>query len=253
MVTALLNGRGLMPRTGSAKGNQVMEKSATSGSAGLPRGVLIEADFVVLSGMEVFIAAFTAQLGKEGIKANRDLLLRCLVGKTPARGMAALLEKVGKPGDAVALAADCTAAYLAALQETKGKVCDGVQTFTKDVAARGIKVGLITQLPEETAKTVFADWLGDNVIVISETPYHFCQHGWEGWRRAARKLQIIERLCLAISSPASARGALSAAMRIVALHDPVQDHFDCGGADLLVESFTPAVRTSALGLLKIEE
>ena len=223
-----------------------------SGAAVYQRGVLVEADLVVLPGMELYLEACAARLAKEGIKVKQDLFLRCLFGKLPGRGMTALLEKSGKTGDAAALAAECTAAYLAALQASSGKARDGVLAFVKDVAARGVKVGLITQLPEEAAKQVFSEVLGDNVGIITETPHNVCMHGWEGWRRASRKLQIGERLCLAISSPASARGALAASMRLAVVQDPMQEHFDCGGADLLVESFTPAIRTAALGLLKIE-
>ncbi|MEI6211659.1 MAG: hypothetical protein WCR06_08540 [bacterium] len=230
-----------------------MDKSGAVSSTGHQRGVLIEADLVVLSGMERFFDVCVARLAKEGIKLSRDMFLRFLFGKSLARGMASLLEKTGKTGDAPALVADCSVAYLESLQKADSKARDGVLTFAKDVAARGVKVGLITQLPEELAKQVFADVLDDNVVTITETPHNACLHGWEGWRRAARKLQVGERLCVAISSPASARGALAASMRLAVVLDPMQEHFDCGGADLIVESFTPAVRTAALGLLKIEE
>lgn len=223
-----------------------------TGSSGHQRGVLIEADLVVLPGMELCLEAYTTRLAKEGIKLQKDLFLRCLFGKPLVRGMNAMLDKAGKTGEAATLAPECMAAYLAALQAAESKARDGVLAFAKDVAARGVKVGLITQLPEEIAKQVFAGVLGENVVTITETPHNVCLHGWEGWRRAARKLQIGERLCVAISSPASARGALAAAMRLAVVQDPLQDHFDCGGADMLVESFTPAVRTAALGLLKME-
>lgn len=230
-----------------------MDKSGVASSTGHQRGVLVEADLVVLSGMELFFGACVKRLSKEGVKLSRDLFLRFLFGKPLARGMGALLEKTGKTGDAPALAADCTAAYLEALQKADSQARDGVLTFVKDVAARGVKVGLITQLAEEPAKQVFAEVLSNDVVAITESPHNACMHGWEGWRRAARKLQVGDRLCVAISSPASAHGALAASMRLAVVLDPMQDHFDCGGADLIVESFTPAIRTAALGLLKIEE
>ncbi len=229
-----------------------MNKSSAAGSTGHQRGVLIEADFVVLPGMELLLEAYTARLAKEGIKLKQDLFLRCLFGKPPTRGMTALLEKSGKTGESAALASECLAAYLAALQESAGKARDGVMAFAKDVASRGVKVGLITQLPEEAAKQVYANLLGDNVVTITEMTHNVGMYGWDGWRRTARKLQVGERLCLAISSPASARGALAAAMRLAVISDPNLEHFDCGGADLLVENFTPAIRTEALGLLKIK-
>lgn len=230
-----------------------MDKKSAASSTSLQRGVLVEADIVILPGMELFFEACSARLAQEGIKLDHGLLIRFLFGKPLTRGMQALLAKESKHADAAALAADCTAGYLAALLKANGKVRDGVLAFVKDVAARGVKVGLVTQLPEDDAKQVFADVLGDNVTIISETPAAACMHGWEGWRRASRKLQVGERLCLAISSPASARGALAASMRLAVVQDPMQDHVDCGGADVLTESFTPAVRTAALGLLKIAE
>ena len=229
-----------------------MDKSS-AGSSAHQRGVLIEADLVVLSSMTVLLDAYTTRLAKEGIKLKQDLLMRYLFGKTPNRGMNTLLDKSGKTGEAALLAAECAAAYLEALQAVDTKGRDGVLTFVKDVAARGVKVGLITQLPDEAAKKVYAEILGENIITISETPHNVGMHGWEGWRRASRKLGVGERLCLAISSPASARGALAASMRLAVILEPMQDHFDCGGADLLVESFTPAIRTAALSLLKIVE
>lgn len=229
-----------------------MEKTGTGSANSLQRGVLVEADLVVLPGMELFLDAAKSRLSREGVKLNQELFLRYLFGRPLTRGMTALLDKCGKSGDAAALAAECQAAYVAALQTAAGKVRDGVLAFAKDVAGRGVKVGLITQLPEEAAKQVFADVMGPNVSIVSENPSCTCMHGWEGWRRASRKLQVGERLCVAISSPASARGALAASMRVAVVADPMQEHVDCGGTDLLVESFTPAVRTSALGLLKIE-
>jgi beta-phosphoglucomutase-like phosphatase (HAD superfamily) len=232
-----------------------MDKKSVVGTSSHQRGVLVEADLVVLAGTELFFQACTARLDQEGIKLDRSLFMRFLFGKSLTRGMTALLEKMGKSTDgAAALASECMEAYLTALQAAGGKARDSVLAFVKDVAERGVKVGLMTQLPEAVAKDLFAEVLGNpQVQVIPEPAHHACVHGWEGWRRAARKLQVGERLCVAIASPASSRGALAAAMRLVIVQDPLQDHFDCGGADLVVESLTPAVRTAALRLLKIEE
>jgi beta-phosphoglucomutase-like phosphatase (HAD superfamily) len=230
-----------------------MDKKSVS--SGHQRGVLVEADLVMLAGTELFFQSCLARLEKEGVKLDRSLFLRFLFGKSLVRGMTALLEKLGKSADAAAaLSADCMEAYLAALPNASGKARDSVLAFIKDVSERGVKVGLMTQLPEADAKELFADLLGSpNVTVLAEPAHHACVHGWEGWRRAARKLQVGERLCVALASPASSRGALAAAMRLVVVQDPVQDHFDCGGADMVVETLTPAIRTAALRLLKIEE
>ena len=216
----------------------------------LQRGLLVEADMTVLPGMNLFLEASRARLAQEGIQVDRDLFLRFLFGKQPVRGMSALLERSGKKGDAAALASECTAAYLAALEGAGKQANEPVLTFVREVAGQGFKVGLITQLPDSTARQVFAGVLGESVGVISESPVNIGVQGWEGWRRASRKLQVRERLCVALSSPASARWALAASMRVVVLMNPMQEHLDTGGADVLCETLNASVRASAMALFK---
>jgi beta-phosphoglucomutase-like phosphatase (HAD superfamily) len=230
-----------------------MDKTSGASSAH-QRALLVEMDLVGLSGTELLLQACTARLEKEGIKLDRSLFQRYLLGKTPARGMSALLEKIGKSSEgSSALAAECVEAYVASLQAA-ARIRDNLVAFLKDVVGHGVKVGLLTQMSESAAKERFADLLANPLVqVIVEPANHSCVHGWEGWRRAARKVQVGERLCVALATPASARGALSASMRMVVVLDPLQEHLDCSGADVVTESITPAVRNAALRLLKIEE
>ena len=206
---------------------------------------------VMLPGMNLFFDACRARLAREGVKLDHDLFVRYLFGHSLTRGLAALIEKAGKSAEAAALAADCNAAYAAALQGGGGKTHEGLRTFIQDVAGRGVKVGLITQLADDVAKQVFAGVLGERVVVVTESPATVCVHGWEGWRRACRKLQLRERLCVAVASPASSRGALTAAMRVVAVTNPMQDFVDCSGVDVMADTFSAPVRASVLALLKL--
>ena len=219
----------------------------------LQRGLLVEADLTVLPGMEVCFEVCRERLAREKIKLDQGQFVRFLLGRPLSKGMAALLEQTGRSAEPAVLAGDCAAAYAEALQKAASRPRDGILAFVKDVAGRGgVKVGLLTQLPEEAARTVFADALGDQVVPVCEATANFCVYGWEGWRRAARKLQVRERLCVAICSPASAHGALAASMRVVAMQESTQEHIDCSGVDVFTESFTASVRTAALGLLRIE-
>jgi hypothetical protein len=215
----------------------------------------VELDLVGFAGTELLLQACTARLEKAGIKLDQSLFLRYLLGKSPMRGMSALLEKVGKGTESAAsLAAECMEAYVASLQQAPVKMRDNLAAFLKEVVGHGVKVGLLTQMPEAAAKERFADLLANPLVqVIAEPANHACVHGWEGWRRAARKIQVGERLCVAVATPASARGALSASMRMVVVVEPLQEHLDCSGADVVTETITPAVRAAALRLLKIEE
>lgn len=218
----------------------------------LQRGLLIEADPILLGSLPVFLDACRARLAKEQVKLDQGLFVRFLFGRPLTRGLNALLEKQGKSAEAAALAADCNAAYLAALQGAKCQPPEGLALFIKEMAGRGVRVGLITQLGEDAARQSFADLLEERVVTVSEPTSGVCMHGWEGWRRACRKMQLRERLCVAISSPASSRGALAAAMRVVVVANPLQEHVDCSGADIMTDSFSPAIRTAAQALLKLK-
>ncbi len=227
----------------------------TRNAAGqLQRGLLIEVDLTVLSGTELCFEACRARLARESIKLDNDLFRRFLFGRNMVKGLTAMAAKLDRPlADAATVAAECTAAYLEALRVAAEKVAanQAILALARDAAAHSVKVGLLTQLPEDVARQVFAGVLGDRIVVVAETPTTVCLHGWEGWRRASRKLQIRERLCVAVASPGSSRGALAAAMRLVVILDPIQAHVDCTGADQVVESMTAAVHAAAMSLLKV--
>jgi beta-phosphoglucomutase-like phosphatase (HAD superfamily) len=216
----------------------------------LQRGLLVEADMTVLPGMDLFLGSFGSVLKKEGIRLDRDLFLRYLFGRHPVRGMTALIDKCGKSAEASALAADCMAAYIAALEGAGAQTNEPTLTFIREVAGQGRKVGLVTQLPDAAARQVFGGVLGESVAVITETPGTLGVLGWEGWRRASRKLQVGERLCVALCAPASARWALAASMRVAVVMNPMQEHLDAGGADLLCETLNASTRASAMELFK---
>jgi len=205
---------------------------------------------IILGGMDLFFEASKSRLATEKVKIDQHLFLRHIFGRPLVRGLSALFEKDGKH-DVAAIAADCTAAYLAALQGVAIKSSDGLQTLMQEAAERSVKVVLVTQLPDEAAKQVFSGLLGEHTTTITENPSTTCVYGWENWRRACRKAQLRERLCVAVASPASSRGALAAAMRVVTLANPLQEFIDCSGVDMMTDGFPPAVRASVMGLLKL--
>jgi beta-phosphoglucomutase-like phosphatase (HAD superfamily) len=230
-----------------------METRTGTAAAQLQRGLLIEADLAVLPGTDLMMAACKAPLSHAGVKLDRDLFVRCIFGRPLTKGVEALLDRQGKStSSAGEVAGEIAAKYAEALQGAAGKARDAILAMSKNVAGRGVKVGLITQLPEEAARECFADGIAEGVHILPDTAAIACVHGWESWRRASHKLQIRERLCVAIAVPGSVRGALAASMRVVAIADPAQEHADCGGADLLTETFDAAARATTLALLRMD-
>ena len=83
-----------------------MEKQ-TATATPLQRGLLIEADRVILPGTDLYYEVCRERLAREKIKLPREIFVRYLPGHSAARGMAALLEKLGCTADVPALTQEC--------------------------------------------------------------------------------------------------------------------------------------------------
>jgi hypothetical protein len=191
-------------------------------------------------------------LAKSGITLDELLFLRLFVGKTMAQGAAAAAQRDGKTIDVSAVAAELTEACRAATLRAMSGAKDICESFVKGMVAKGLRVGFVTGVAESDAQPVLADLCGENAILVSE-PQVLCGcYGWESWRRAVRKLQIRERLTVAmVGSGLSGKGALSAGMHVVVRADPLAEFQDYSGIDLMVTKLDDGVRSEVLRLLRM--
>jgi phosphoglycolate phosphatase-like HAD superfamily hydrolase len=224
-------------------------------SHGTNKGLAIEWDFVALGGLPRAFDAARARLARASLDLTPVLFSRYLLGRPLEEGLARLVAAVGAKSKAVDAAPDIHAAFASSLEEAMPKPRAEVVRFVKDMAARGLKIGLMTQIPEETAKPFVAALdVGDAAVLLPEPATCVGGSGWDAWRRAPRKLQLADRMGVAIAVSAdSARGALAAGLGVIALPDALTQHQDYTGADLVTERFTDEVSRVILELLRLEE
>lgn len=230
-----------------------MSEKRTSGAAmRLQRNVLIELDYAVLHALKPQAEACRAVLTKSGLTLDDPLFMRFFFGKTLAQGVDSMAGKEGKTVDVPAVAAEigeaCRIATMGAMPDAKS-VC---ASFVKDVLARELRVFFVTGMPESDVQQALGDLCGGQATVVSE-PYSVCGcYAWDNWRRVVRKLQIRERLSVAVvGSGLSGKGALSTGMHVIARPDPLAESQDYSGTDMLTQKLDAAVRNEVLRVLRL--
>jgi hypothetical protein len=218
----------------------------------LQRTVLIELDFAVAHALKPQAAACRDVLAKSGIELDESLFLRHFVGKTMTQGVSAMAQRSGKTVDVAAVVAELTEACRGATVRCLTGVKEVCGAFIKELAAKGLHVAIVTGVPESDAQQALGDLCSDGVVLLSE-PQVLCGcYGWESWRRAVRKLQIRERLTVAlVGGGLSSKGALSSGMHVIVRADPLAEFQDYSGVDLMVQKLDSSVRAEVLRLLRI--
>jgi len=225
---------------------------SNSTAAQLQRGVIIEFDFSVLSGHAFLSDICRARLEKEGIKAEGKLMSRHMGGKSFSSGLNALCNKLQKTVDVPAVIAECNGAFAEALKGALSSVPKGFVEFVKALLAKDIKVVLVSRADSEAVRAVFADVQSGKLVILHDTATSFGFCSWDGWRRAARKNDLYERLCVAVAgSGFSAKGALVSGMGVVVKENPLTEYQDISGSDLHISEFTAALADDVCRILRV--
>ncbi len=218
----------------------------------LQRGVIVEFDFSVLSGHAFLSDICRARLEQEGIKADRKLMCRHMGGKTFSSGLNALCNKLQKTVDVPAVIAECNGAFTEALEGALSSVPKGFVEFVKALLAKNIKVVLVSRADSEAVRAVFSDVQSEKLVVLHDTATGFGFCSWDGWRRAARKNDLYERLCVAVvGSGFSSKGALISGMGVVVKENPLTAYQDTSGSDLRISEFTAALAGEVCRILRV--
>jgi len=223
-----------------------------STAAQLQRGVIVEFDFTVLSGHAILSDLCRARLEKEGIKADAKLMTRHMGGKSFSSGLNALCNKLQKTIDVPAVIAECNGAFAEALKGALSNVPKGFVAFVNALLAKDIKVVLVSRADGEAVRAVFADVPSEKLVVLHDTATSFGFCSWDGWRRAARKNDLYERLCVAVAgSGFSVKGALVSGMGVLVKENPWSEYQDVSGSDLRISEFTAGLADDVSRILRI--
>ncbi len=225
---------------------------STSIAAQLQRGVIVEFDFTVLSGHTFLLNICRTRLEKEGVKLDAMLMARSMVGRSFSSGLNALCNKQQKTIDVPAVIAECYEQYAAALKGALPGVPAGFVDFVKALLGKGLKVVIVSRADSEAVRAVFSNVQSEKLVVMHDASNGFGFCSWDGWRRAARKNDLHERLCVAVAgSGYSVKGALTTGMGVMVKVNPATEYQDISGCDVHIGEFAAGLADEVVRILRV--
>ena len=223
-----------------------------STAAQLQRGVIVEFDFAVLPGHAFLKDICSMRLEKEGVKLDAKLMARYMGGKSFSSGLNALCNKLQKTLDVPAVIAECNGQFAEALKGALPKVPAGFIAFVKALLAKEIKVVIVSRADSESVRAVFSDVQSDKLVIMHDVANSFGFCSWDGWRRAARKNDLHERLCVAVAGCGfSVKGALTSGMGVLVKDNAVTEYQDISGCDLKISEFAVGLVDDVTRILRV--
>jgi len=217
----------------------------------VPRGMIVEFDYAVLPGHQILLDVCKTQFAEIGLNVDATLMARYMYGKPFASALTALAAQQDKTVDASAIIALCNPAFSAALTDALTAVPAAFVTFVDAVAAKEVKVVIISRANAEAVRALFPGGK-ENLVVQTDTSSGFGFLGWDVWRRAARKYDLRERLCVAITgSGFSAKGVLTSSMSVMHKENPLVVYQDFSGSDAAIETFDADLANDVLHILRV--
>lgn len=225
---------------------------SNSSAAQLQRGVIVEFDFAVLPGHALLLDICRERLAKEGVAVEETLMARLMGGRSFSSGLNALCARQQKTMDVPSVISDCYGAFDEALKGKLGGIPAGFVEFVKALLAKNIKVVLVSRTDSEAVKAAFAGIDSDKLVVLHDACNGFGFCSWDGWRRAARKNDLYERLCVAVAgSGHSVKGALVSGMGVMVKSNPLVAHQDVSGCDVSIDAFSAALKDDVTRILRV--
>jgi len=198
----------------------------------IQRTVFVEFDFVVLQGMKDFVGVANSVLSPLKVPVDEVGFARFFAGRSKVAGVAAALGHAGVKSEAAPLANEIAKGYRDALAARAAEGRKVLAKLVEPLLKKGIVVVLVTQADDALVKEALGDVLDDRIIVMNEPPQFVDGYGWENWRRLCRRVDVHERLSVAVvGSGTSTKGAVAAGLYVAAIADPLATNQDFGGFD----------------------
>ena len=216
------------------------------------RGMIVELDYAVLPGHQLLLDVCKEHFAASGLEIDATLMARYMFGKSFTRALNSLATQQQKTvEDPAALIAACNAALSTALTNALPKIPADFLTFVKAVLAKNVKVIIVTRADADAVRELFPD-AGEKMVIQTDTSSGFGFLGWDVWRRAARKNELRERLCVAVTgSGFSVKGVLTSSMGALFKNNPLVAYQDFSGGDVEIKTFDNSVVDSVARILRI--
>lgn len=201
-------------------------------------GLLFELDHTAATGRQFLYEACRQVLQEKDLALDPALFTRYRLFEGGAQGLARFLSTVDKKKlSAEKLVADIRTRYYETFAGNKAKLNSIVQTIVADAGKAEIAVGVLSFLPDETARQLLTRWDWQDTVkllVLPETP-PWRPHP-DSWLKLAKLMARPGRSCAAlVTDEAACKSALAAGLRCVVIPDTFTDCQDFGGADLVLE------------------
>lgn len=218
----------------------------------LQRGVIVEFDFSVLPGHQLLLEVCRERLATDGVQLDAPLMAHWMGGRSFSGGLHALCDKQEKKIEYSAVIADCNAQFKGRLKDSLNTIPHNFIAVVKRLLKKGIKVALVTRIDVEDVSAMFEDLLGGNFVVFHDVSNGFGFHTKDAWLRAARKIEIHERLCVALAASGySVKGALNASMGVAAKVCEMTDHQDFSGSNIYFEEYKESLADQIIGYMRL--
>jgi beta-phosphoglucomutase-like phosphatase (HAD superfamily) len=232
-----------------------MSKSGSRSQAGVEpfKGCIVDVDALLLGGIGHAYEVCERHMSKAGLPFDVGLFGRYLLGVHFESGVNRLLQAKGR-GGGVEAAHAVRDEYLAALASSTLASDAPAVKLIQALSAQNIKLGLLTRLDGEKADAVLAPVLGcAHVTLLAEQqPALVGGFPWDAWRRAIQRLQMEDRLCVAlVASAASCKAALAAGLPAVVVTNALTAHQDFSGASHVADGWSQNLTQALLGVLRI--
>ena len=219
----------------------------------VPRGMIVEFDYAVLPGHQLLLDVCKAQFAEVGLTVDAMSMAHHMYGKSFTHALNALTASQQKTVDIPALIAASNAAFSTALTEVLATgVPAGFVKFIKAVMAKGVKVIIISRANADAVRALFPETDGQLLVIQTDTSSGFGFLGWDVWRRAARKNELRERLCVAVTgSGYSVKGVLTSSMGALFRENPLVAYQDFSGGDVAVQKYEASLADDVARILRI--
>ena len=155
----------------------------------------------------------------DGIALDPLSELRYLAGRTYVDGLSAFFRTVKTKKTPQKAARDLADAFAKAVSAAlPGAITPGTRNFVSALAARGVKVILLTRASPEDAASALAPLIGENVSAFQETSVCYGFPRWDSWRRACQANGLTRLSTVAVTgSGFGVRSAMMAGMASMAV------------------------------------
>lgn len=233
-----------------------MAKIGSRSQAGVEpfKGCIVDADTLLLGGLGHAYAVCERHIRKAGMPFDAGIFGRYLLGVHLESGLNRLLQSHGRSGGADAAHA-MRDEYLTALAAGSLAPDAPAAKLIETLSAQHIKVGLLTRLDGEKAGAALAPALACPHVALypEQQPVLVGGFPWDVWRRAVQRMQMEDRLCVAlVSSAASCKAALAAGLPVAVVTDELTAHQDFSGAGYVGDGWSQSLTQGLLTLLRIE-